>query len=224
MVENETIEGFQGIGPTDFVYLSHKKLAVFWSEIKEKISDKVIGIAGCGGLGSNAAMALARVGIKHFVLVDFDLIDETNLNRQYFFRHQLGKKKVHELAVNMLAVNPDIQIHCHDTRLEPGSVQQIFNQCHLIIEAFDTAEAKQMLAESVITLWPGKPLIMGIGMAGVGSNGLIKQVQWDNQVYVCGDMITEIAENEPPLAPRVAVVANMQANLALELLLKQDFE
>ena len=125
MVENETIEGFQGIGPTDFVYLSHKKLAVYWSEIKEKISDKVIGIAGCGGLGSNAAMALARVGIKHFVLVDFDLIDETNLNRQYFFRHQLGKKKVHELAVNMLSVNPDIHIQCHDTKLEPESASKI---------------------------------------------------------------------------------------------------
>ena len=54
-------------------------------EIKEKLSGKTVGIAGCGGLGSNAAVALARVGIGKLIVADFDVIIESNLNRQYFF-------------------------------------------------------------------------------------------------------------------------------------------
>jgi len=62
-------------------------------EIKIKLKSYTVGIAGNGGLGSNCAVALARVGISKLIICDFDVVSETNLNRQYFFRGQLGIKK-----------------------------------------------------------------------------------------------------------------------------------
>lgn len=191
-----------------------------WEEIKQKISEKKVGIAGCGGLGSNAAVALARVGIKHFVIVDFDVIEASNLNRQYFFKRQIGKKKVFELKNILLAIDETIDIEAIDLELKPNSLLEVFKNCDLLIEAFDKAETKQMMAETVMQHWPDKPLIMGNGMAGIGGFEKIQQQQWSNNVYVCGDFESEISENLPPLAPRVAIVANMQANLALEILLR----
>ena len=55
------------------------------SGIKEKIKQAVVGIAGCGGLGSNAAIALARIGVRKLILSDFDKVEASNLNRQQFF-------------------------------------------------------------------------------------------------------------------------------------------
>ena len=66
-----------------------------------KIQNKTIGIAGCGGLGSNCAIALARIGIGKLIIVDFDSIDKSNLNRQYYFIDQIGKPKVDALEYNI---------------------------------------------------------------------------------------------------------------------------
>jgi len=189
-------------------------------EIREKIKDKTIGIAGCGGLGSNAAISLARIGILKFVLVDFDCIDESNLNRQYYFRDQIGIKKVEALSDNMLKIDCNIQIEAHDLKIQSSEVKTIFGKCDIIIEAFDKSDAKTMLIETVMEHLPDIPLIIGNGMAGFGGFDQLKILQWAENVFVCGDGFSEIGEEMPPLGPRVAIVANMQANLALELLLK----
>lgn len=189
-------------------------------EIQEKLQNKTVGIAGCGGLGSNAAISLARVGLLKFILVDFDRIDAGNLNRQYYFRDQIGEKKVDALADNMHKIDEAIQIKRFDLRLESSEVSKIFAECDLIIEAFDNAFSKMMLVETVMEQLPHIPLIVGNGMAGIGGFDALKIIKWAENVYVCGDGISEIGEDLPPLGPRVAIVANMQANLALELLVK----
>ena len=65
-----------------------------FDKIKEKLRKSSVGIAGAGGLGSNAAVALARAGIGRLILVDFDKIEKSNLDRQYYFLNQVGKIKV----------------------------------------------------------------------------------------------------------------------------------
>ena len=80
-------------------------------------------------------------------------------------------------------------------------------------------EMKQMIIETVQSELPHIPLIVGSGMAGWGDSNSIKLRQLDN-LYICGDEKSEIADELPPLAPRVGMVAHMQANVALELLLK----
>ncbi|MEE4196829.1 MAG: sulfur carrier protein ThiS adenylyltransferase ThiF [Bacteroidales bacterium] len=194
-----------------------------FAEIKNKLRRYTVGIAGAGGLGSNCAVALARVGIGRLIIADFDVVNESNLNRQYFFRDQLGEKKVSALKKNIERINPEVEIITHDLKLNETNLVPLYRDCDILVEAFDLSEMKQMLIETSIQQFPDKPLIIGSGMAGWGRNNEIKCRKSEN-LYICGDEISAVADQNPPLAPRVAMVANMQANTVLQILLnnKQD--
>jgi sulfur carrier protein ThiS adenylyltransferase len=191
-----------------------------FEEIKQRLSTKTVGIAGCGGLGSNCAVALARVGIAKLIIADYDVIEESNLNRQYFFYDQIGKKKCFALKENILKINPKCQVEAHDIKLDEKSIIELYSNVDVLVEAFDKAEMKALILETVLRYMPQKPLFMGVGLAGWGKFSLIKEHNFDN-VYIMGDMTNEASENLPPIAPRVGIVANMQANKVLELLLEK---
>lgn len=186
--------------------------------IRSRLKDKVVGIAGCGGLGSNCAVALARVGVGRLVIADFDRIEPSNLNRQYFFADQVGLPKVEALRANILRVDPGIAVECHEVILDRENIPEIFKACDVIVEAFDKAEMKHMIVETVMERMPGRPLVCGVGLAGWGDNQVIGQEKYEN-IYICGDMTNEVSPDFPPLAPRVGIVAHMEANLVLEILL-----
>lgn len=191
-----------------------------FKEIKNKLRDKTVGIAGAGGLGSNCAVALARVGVGKIIIADYDVISEENLNRQYFFNDQIGQKKVFALADNMYFINMDVNVLPLDIKLKPDDIIDSFESCDVIVEAFDAADQKQMIIETVQSQLPEIPIVTGLGMAGWGDHNSISMRQVDN-LYICGDETSEISENLPPLAPRVGMVANMQANVVLDILLKE---
>lgn len=195
-------------------------LAMNYAAIMEKLSHFTVGIAGAGGLGSNCAVALARVGIGRLILADFDVVSSSNLNRQYYFCDQLGKLKVDALRENIARINPQVQIDTYAEKLTKSNIPDRFKNCDVIVEAFDLAEMKQMIAEICMESMPNIPLIMGVGMAGWGDSQSIR-IQTFGNLYVCGDQKSEIADDMPPLGPRVAMVANMQANTVLEILLKK---
>lgn len=186
---------------------------------KDILKTKCVGIAGCGGLGSNCAVALARVGIGKLIIADFDVIIESNLNRQYFFYDQIGQKKANALKENINRINPVVRVEAHDIKLGPPDIARLFHDCDVIVEAFDLAEMKQMIIETVMIEMPEKPVVSGVGLAGWGDSNSIKVRQTGN-LYVCGDIMKEVSEDMPPLAPRVGIVANMEANVVMEILLK----
>ncbi len=189
-----------------------------FEEIKKILKTKTVGIAGCGGLGSNCAVALARVGIGRLVLADFDLVQAGNLNRQFYFYDQIGMLKVAALKQNIQRINPEVKVNTFDIRLCQSDIIEVFGKCDIIVEAFDKPEMKHMILETVDNYLPDKYLVMGVGMAGWGDNNMIRSRQSD-KLIICGDEINAIDEKCPPLAPRVGVVANMQANAVLEILL-----
>ncbi len=184
----------------------------------EILKTKKVGIAGAGGLGSNCAVALARIGIGELVVVDFDRVDESNLNRQYYFVNQIGMKKVVALKDNINRLNPEVTVHAHDLTLDSENLVSTFKGCDVIVEAFDLAEMKEMIIETVQSKLPDIPLVVGLGLAGWGDNNSLKTRQIGN-LYICGDEKRETSGLLPPLAPRVGVVANMQANQVMEILL-----
>jgi len=186
--------------------------------IREKLKDKVVGIAGCGGLGSNCAIALARVGVGKLVIADYDEVEIANLNRQYFFSDQVGKAKVLALRENINRIDPLIKVEMHEIQLNEGNIPLIYKDCDVIVEAFDRADLKQMIVETVVEKMPGYYLICGSGLAGWGANGTIG-VTVSGNLYIIGDGTNEVSADYPPLAPRVGIVANMQANQVLEILL-----
>ena len=189
-----------------------------FSEIKNRLKTKSIGIAGCGGLGSNAAVSLARIGVGRLVIADFDRIEETNLNRQYFFLDQIGEYKVKAIKANISRINPTVKVQEHVIKLDENNIADLFESCDVIIEAFDKAEMKEMLIETIQTELPAMPVISGVGMSGWGKNETIKTSKYNN-LYLIGDNEIEATEETPPLAPRVCIVSNMMANLAIEILL-----
>jgi sulfur carrier protein ThiS adenylyltransferase len=179
-----------------------------------------VGIAGAGGLGSNIALALGRAGIGRLIIADFDTVSLENLNRQQFTLQQVGQPKVTALKANILAFNPFIELTVHQLRIEPANIESIFGACNLLIEAFDDASQKEMLINYWFQLQPQKPIIAASGIAGFGNNDIIGIHKYD-QLYIVGDMQSNLEEGISPIAPRVAVVANMQANLALELIVER---
>jgi len=201
--------------------LEHLLVARHTPGVHAKLKKACVGIAGCGGLGSNAAMALARVGIGKLVIADFDVVEPSNLNRQYYFIDQIGLPKVKALAANIKRANPYVRVEAHYLRVVPENVVSLFGRCQVIIEAFDRADQKEMLAEAVLGRLPGMPLIIGNGMAGWGGNNLMRTRQLGN-LYICGDEATEAGPGRGLMAPRVGVAACMQANQALEIVLGPD--
>lgn len=184
----------------------------------EKLKGTCVGIAGCGGLGSNCAMALARAGVGHLVIADFDVVDAKNLDRQYYFLDQVGEKKVLALRENIRKVNPGMVVEAYDLRLGPDEIARIFKNCQVIVEAFDRADMKLMIIETVSERFPDKFIVAGSGLAGYGGNNALRTRRLGN-LFICGDEASEVSEELPPLAPRVGAVACLQANQVLEIVM-----
>ena len=191
-----------------------------FAEIRAHLGKFKVGIAGAGGLGSNCAVALARSGVGTLVISDFDILEEPNLNRQYYFTDQVGKMKTVALKENIARINPYVFVIIHQKRLNKINIPEIFSGCDVIVEAFDRYDMKEMLVETVQLKMPGIPLIIGSGMAGWGKNDTIRCRKIDDTLYVCGDESSEVSDNMPAMAPRVGMIANMQANVVIEILMK----
>ena len=188
-------------------------------EIYEKLKDKKVGIAGCGGLGSNVAQMLVRSGIRKLVLADFDRVQESNLNRQFFFKDQIGKEKVTALRDNLLKIRSKLEIECHVSKLNPGLIQRFYADCDVLVEAFDIAESKAMLFETMSTNLPEIPVIGVSGLAGM-DNAEKMQIVRDGNLILIGDFAEDVSDEVPPLAPKVTIAAGLQANEVLRVLLR----
>ena len=172
-----------------------------------------IGIGGAGGLGSNCAMHLVRSGFRKFVLVDFDRVDFSNLNRQHFFESQVGQFKVEALAENMRRVNPDAEIETQVMKVEGVHAHNLFAGCDAVVEAFDLAEAKKLLVEALLPT--GKLLVSASGIGGCGDADTLVTRRIRENFYLVGDGTTECTLDTPPLSPRVGVAAAKQADVVL---------
>ena len=192
-----------------------------YNEVRELLSKARVGIAGAGGLGSTCAIALARSGVGTLVIIDFDRVEKANLNRQQYFSDQTGTLKTVALKENILRIDPDIMVVTYEEELTPENTREVFKDCDVIIEAFDHAGMKEMIIRNVQQHFPDIPLIVGSGVAGWGQCDTLRCRKIDESLYVCGDETTEANDENPPIAPRVGIVANMQANIVLEILLNK---
>jgi len=194
-----------------------------FDKIKEKLSNSSVGIAGAGGLGSNAAVALARAGIGKLILVDFDKIDESNLDRQYYFLDQVGKIKVEALKDNIKRINSAVKVESLNQKLEKGSMEKPFHDVDVIIEALDNAETKTEFIEEILLKLTDKPIVAASGVAGYGNSDRIVTKRFGS-LYMCYDEQAKSSEDDILLAPRVCLMANWEADLAIEIILGEDRE
>ena len=188
-------------------------------ELNLALSKAVIGVAGLGGLGSNIAISLARVGVKKLVLADFDVVEPSNLNRQQYFVRHIGLKKTQALKELINDVNPFVEVETHDIFLDEKNVASVFGECEILCEAFDNVAGKAMILNEAGASLKDKKIIGASGMAGYFSSNLIKTIKFAKNVYLCGDLTNEAKIGQGLMAPRVAICANHEANLAIRLLM-----
>jgi sulfur carrier protein ThiS adenylyltransferase len=170
-----------------------------------------IGIAGCGGIGSNVAVNLVRSGVKQIKMVDFDRVDASNLNRQFYFKDQIGRPKVEMLAVNLKRIDPGLMVEALPLRLDAANIPSTFADCDLVVEGFDGQAQKKLLLEALADT--DKIVVSASGIAGHCMNG-IKVRQMGNCVVV-GDFVTD-CRHAGLYAPKVTAVAAMMADIVLE--------
>jgi sulfur carrier protein ThiS adenylyltransferase len=187
--------------------------------VHEAVKGSTIGIAGVGGLGSAIAIAMARTGIGHLIIADFDIVEPSNLNRQQFFIDQIGLPKVYALRDTLARINPNMRVTACHLRLTPGNIAEIFGHAQVLVEAFDQAQQKVMLIETFAASFPDRPIVTGSGMAGYGPANTVQTQQVAKNLYLCGDGCTAAAPGVGLMAPRVGVAAHHQANAVLRLLL-----
>lgn len=184
----------------------------------QKIQAVKVGIAGLGGLGSNCAVNLVRTGFKRLVLVDFDRVEPSNLNRQFYFADQVGLTKVAALESNLLRINPELDLTGLAQRVAAENLDALFGDCDVVVEAFDNPECKQLLVEH---FWnSGKLVVTASGMAGWADADKMVTRRIKPTVYLIGDLVSEVAENQPPLSPRVNIAAAKEANVILNWVLE----
>ena len=192
--------------------------------IHQKIKKSVVGIAGLGGLGSAIAIALARIGVGKLILVDFDVVEPSNLNRQQYFVHQIGLPKVKALKKNIATINPHVKVQTYLEKLDRNNVERIFKEVGVVVEAFDRAEEKAMLINSVSEKMPDKYIVAASGVAGYGENNDIKTVRFSSKIFIVGDQKTAAQPGVGLMAPRVGIAAHHQANTVLRILLGEEKE
>lgn len=190
----------------------HESLAErIGAEPMARIASARIGIAGAGGLGSNCAMHLVRMGFRRFVIADFDRVELSNLNRQFFFAHQVGKMKVKALRDNLVAINPEIEVDTHSVCVSPDNIGSLFDSCDAVVEAFDRVEAKQLLVERYVQ--HGNFLVAASGIGGWGDADRIVTRKIGSSFYIVGDGVTEADDACPPMSAIVSIAAAKQADL-----------
>lgn len=195
--------------------------ARFPKEIKEKLRDAYVAVAGLGGLGSHIAVMLARSGVGHMRLIDFDVVDVTNLNRQAYGISQVGKEKTEALKEILYEINPYLDYEFKCVRVTPENVKELFEGYAVVCEAFDRADQKAMLVQELLTQFTDTVVIAGNGMAGYGDANGIQTRRMLNRLYVCGDQKTDISDGIGLMAPRVSLCAAHQANKVLQIILEE---
>lgn len=189
--------------------------------IQNRFQNATVAVCGLGGLGSNIAISLARAGVGKLLLIDFDRVDLTNLNRQQYKVTQIGRLKTDALAENLREIAPYLEAEAFALRLSEENYAEVLKEADVVCEAFDKAEEKSRLANYVLEQMPGKYLVAASGMAGLDAPNRIKTRKITKKFYLCGDGESTTDDGESLFAPRVMLCAAHQATTVLRIIAEE---
>ena len=191
--------------------------------ISEKLKKAKVCILGLGGLGSNVAILLARAGIGYLKLVDFDIVEASNLNRQQYRISHIGMKKTEAIRTIIKEINPFVEVKTLDIKVDREKILSIVGDVEIVVEAFDRAETKAMAIEELLTN-KNKIVISASGMAGLGSANEVITRKIKENFYLIGDNYSDYEEYSGIMSTRVMLCAAHQANMVLRLILGEKGE
>ncbi|MBN2796047.1 MAG: sulfur carrier protein ThiS adenylyltransferase ThiF [Clostridia bacterium] len=188
--------------------------------VHEAVKKVSVAICGLGGLGSNVAIMLSRLGINHLKLIDFDVVEPSNLNRQQYFIEHIGMKKTDALKDILKHINPYVIVETVDCYIRKEDVYPLLKDVEIIVEAFDGAENKAMLVNEVLEQFPEKYLVAASGLAGYEDSNTITTKKITSKFYLIGDDVSEAKPGWGLMAPRATLAAAHQANAVLRIIMK----
>jgi molybdopterin/thiamine biosynthesis adenylyltransferase/rhodanese-related sulfurtransferase len=203
-------------------YQRHLLLPEVDVEGQLKLLDARVLLLGAGGLGSPAALYLAAAGVGTVGIVDMDVVDESNLQRQILHNvDRLGERKVDSAKKALTALNPDVNVVTHDVRLGADNVMDILSGYDIVVDGADNFPVRYLLNDAALKL--GIPVVHGSIFRFEGQVTVFKP--HDGPCYRCF-----LAEPPPPeLAPSCAeagvlgvlpgIVGSIQAVEAIKLIL-----
>lgn len=189
-------------------------------EGQEKLLAARVLIVGLGGLGSPVAMYLAAAGVGHLVLVDFDQVDLSNLQRQIVHTtSSIGINKAQSAAKTLRELNPDIQISCIEKMLDADSLLEQIKQVNLVIDCTDNFQIRFAINRACVTA--KVPLVSGAAIRLEGQVSVFDSRRSDSPCYSClysevNDDLTCAANGV--LAPLVGVIGSIQALESIKVL------
>ena len=171
-----------------------------------------IGILGGGGIGSNVAVNLVRSGVSSLKIVDFDRVEHSNLNRQFYFYDQIGMSKVEALKGNLERIDPNLDIEIMDIKVEKHNIEELFEDCDILVEAFDRKEYKKMVVEKFYG--SNKLIVSASGIAHHDLDNVEIKIFGEN-IWIVGDFKKGI-DKFKTYSSKVSMVASIMTNIVLE--------
>ena len=196
----------------------HKGLT---AEQSQRLQAAKVAIVGLGSLGSNVALWLARLGVGQLLLYDFDKVELSNLNRQYYFLEDVGQYKAIALLRHLKAVNPYGNYCSEVVRLTEDNLPELLSEAHIVCEALDKPEAKALLVNGVLESFPDKYLVSASGLSGFASSASMHVRRFTPHFYLCGDGISDMLQL-PLCGPRVGLCAAQEALTIARIILQME--
>jgi len=162
---------------------------------------------------------LVRSGIGALTLIDFDRVEEDNLNRQMFFRDDIGRLKSEALADILRKIDASVCLDVVVERVTADTLVALVQDADVIVEAVDTAGDKAMIVNACTAELPDTPLVTVSGLAGSGSANRIVTERIAENVYLVGDLESDVGSGLPLYASRVMVAAAHEAHAVIRVLL-----
>lgn len=192
---------------------------LFNKKEQEKLKDMVVLIAGAGGLGTNQAQQLQRIGIKKIYLYDYDQIAESNLNRQLFYgKNDIGKSKVKKAKKHLESFGLNTKIEIFNKKIDENL--EIPDDIDLIFDALDNFSSRFLLEK--IAEKNNLPLIHAGVQSWYGQITAIIPGKTVSLKEIFGEIEKEDNESPPVFSPVVSIVASMQVIEGIKVYLKHD--
>lgn len=203
-------------------YSRHILLDEIGIDGQQRILDGHALVIGAGGLGSPVALYLGSAGVGHITLVDDDVVDTTNLQRQIAHTtDRVGSFKVASAASAITAINPDVKITALQSRADAALLDGLVPQCDVVVDCSDNFATRQLVNAACVK--HHKPLVSGAAIRFDGQLGVYDTRDESAPCYACvfpPDATLEEARCSTMgvFAPLVGIVGSMQAAEALKLL------
>jgi molybdopterin/thiamine biosynthesis adenylyltransferase len=127
------------------------------------IAETTLLIAGCG-MGSAPAICATRIGFRKFILVDGDVVDAHNLNRQFYSHSDIGLSKVESLKKHILDINPEAEVETVQANLDANNTAEIVSRCDVVFDTVDTVDLPAVIRLHKEASAQGKPLFTAINV------------------------------------------------------------